>query len=91
MRHATDEDLDGIDDLLARLRTIEPLQERKRGNFQLRSRAFLHFHIDGDDVFADVRLDGEGFTRLRVTARAEQTSLVSAVTAAVTVSPGRSR
>jgi len=83
MRHATDADLDRLDALLARLRVVDGLTERKRGNFQHRSRAFLHFHADGDDLYADVRLDGVDFDRRRVTSDAEQRSLVSAIETAV--------
>ena len=83
MRHATEADLDRLDDLLAELRTVPAIQERKRGNFQHRSRAFLHFHADGDDMYADVRLDGVDFSRHRVTTRDEQADLVAAIAAAV--------
>jgi len=81
MRHANDEDLDRIDGLLAELRTFEGLRERKRGNFNARSRAFLHFHADGDDLYADVRLDGVAFARHRVTSPEEQADLVAAIAA----------
>ena len=83
MRHATDPDLDRLEELLARLRRLEPIVERKRGNFQHRSRAFLHFHADGDDLYADVRLDGIEFARRRVTSAAEQAGLVAEIEAAV--------
>jgi hypothetical protein len=79
VRHITPARLPDIDDLLADLRGIEGLQERSPGIFYVRSRAFLHFHEDGDDVYADVRLDGEGFDRRRVTTRREQQALVGAV------------
>jgi hypothetical protein len=82
MRHITDARLDGIDDLLEQLRTVEGLTERKRGVFYRRSKAFLHFHEDGDDIYADVRFEGPDFDRRRVTTKAEQRSLVSAVRAA---------
>jgi hypothetical protein len=83
VRHARDDDLDRLEDLLARLRQVGPLVERKRGNFQHRSRAFLHFHADGDDLYADVRLDGVDFARRRVTGAAEQAGLVAEIEAAV--------
>ena len=83
MRHVTEQDLDRIDGLLVELRGFDVLRERKRGNFMYRSRAFLHFHADGDDLYADVRLDGGDFTRCRVTTPDEQASLVAAIAAAV--------
>jgi hypothetical protein len=83
MRHATEADLDRLDDLLAELRKVPAIRERKRGYFQHRSRAFLHFHADGDDMYADVRLDGVDFSRHRVTTPDEQADLVAAIAAAV--------
>ena len=80
MRHATEADLDRLERLLVRLRTIEGLTERKRGLFQRRSKAFLHFHGDGDDLYADVRLT-EDFVRSRVTTPAEQEALAATVEA----------
>jgi hypothetical protein len=79
MRHITPGRLADIDDLLADLRRVDGLQERSPGIFYVRSRAFLHFHEDDDDIYADVRLDGDGFDRRRVTTRREQTELVGAV------------
>jgi len=58
VRHATQEDLDRIEALLAELRKIRELLERKRGYFSRGSRAFLHFHEDAGDLYADVKLDG---------------------------------
>lgn len=83
MRHARDDDLDRVDDLLSDLRALATLTERKRGNFLLRSRPFLHFHADGDDLFADVRLDGVTFERHRVTTAAERRALLARIRSAV--------
>jgi hypothetical protein len=80
MRHATEADLDRLEPLLVRLRTIEGLTERKRGLFQRRSKAFLHFHGDGDDLYADVRLT-EDFVRRQVTTPADQEALFATVEA----------
>jgi hypothetical protein len=86
VRHANEQDLDRIADLLAELRSVDGLRERKRGTFQIGqtrvgSRAFLHFHADGDDFYADVRLDGVAFERRRVTSAKEQATLVDTVRA----------
>lgn len=76
MRHITPARLDVIDTLLDELRLIDALKEKKRGVFYRKSRAFLHFHEDGDDIFADVRIDGPEFDRHRCTTRREQKDLV---------------
>jgi N-acetylglutamate synthase-like GNAT family acetyltransferase len=79
VRHARDEDLDRIKPLLTELRAVDGLTEKSRGVFYRRSRAFLHFHADGDDTYADVRVEGDDFERTRVTTNAEQRALVTAV------------
>lgn len=79
MRHARDEDLDRIEPLLEQLRSFDGLIEKSRGAFYRRSRAFLHFHADGGDTFADVRLTGDDFERTRATTKAEQKALVARV------------
>jgi hypothetical protein len=84
MRHARDDDLDRIEPLLAQMRKLDGLTEKSRGVFYRRSRACLHFHADGDDTYADLRLDGDEFERTRVTTKAEQRALVAAVRRALT-------
>jgi hypothetical protein len=79
MRHARSEDLDRIDSLLVQLRAIDALSEKSRGVFYLRSRACLHFHADGADTYADVRIGTDEFERTRATTKAEQRALVAAV------------
>ena len=79
MRHARDADLDRIEPLLAQLRALDGLTEKSRGVFSLRSRACLHFHADGDDTYADVRIGTDEFERSRATTKAEQRALVAAV------------
>jgi hypothetical protein len=78
MRHATQDDLDRLEVLLTELRTLPPLRERKRGYFSRGSKAFLHFHEDAGDLYADVRLDST-FQRLRVTSVDEQAGFLSQV------------
>ena len=82
MRHATQEDLDHVEELLGELRQLPQLRERKRGYFSRGSRAFLHFHEDAGDLYVDVRLDSE-FQRMRVTSRREQADLLAQVRAAL--------
>jgi hypothetical protein len=78
VRHATDEDLDRLEPLLAGLRGLSRLRERKRGSFSHGSRAFLHFHEDAGDLYVDVRL-ADTFERKRVTSAAEQADFLSRV------------
>lgn len=85
MRHATQDDLDRITELLAELRLLPQLRERKPGYFSRGSRAFLHFHEDAGDLYVDVRLDTE-FQRMKVTSGNEQADFLSLVRAAL--SPG---
>jgi hypothetical protein len=75
VKHAGPECLDALEPLLAELRKIPGLQERKRGSFYRRSRAFLHFHEDPEGFFADLKCGGE-WERLRVSAAAERRALL---------------
>ena len=80
MRHATSEGLERISGLLEQLRRVDGLVERRPGSFSWHSRAFLHFHEDGPQTFADVRLDPAGdFVRLGVTTAREQSSFLTKV------------
>ena len=78
MKHVSPAGLDELDELLRALRGIDGLEEKKRGVFYRRSRAFLHFHEDDSGLYADVRVDAE-FDRFRVTTKAERTRLLSLV------------
>jgi len=79
MRHARAEDLEPIASMVTALRAIDGLTEKSPGSFYRRSRGFLHFHVHGDDMYADVKLTGDEFERVRVTTKAEQRKLVAAV------------
>ena len=78
MRHVTATDLDRLEPLLDQLRRMGALRERNRGVFTCKSRAFLHFHADGDDLFADIGFDDE-FERHRVTTADERNQLLTAI------------
>ncbi len=78
MKHAGPDTLDRISELLRELRSRSALGERRPGVFELKSRAFLHFHDDPAGIFADVRL-AEGFVRQRVTSRSEQSDLLDRI------------
>ncbi|MGH7865409.1 MAG: hypothetical protein ACREQB_10485 [Candidatus Binataceae bacterium] len=82
MRHALDEDLDRIEPLLAEIRKLPGLKERKRGSFYHGGSGFLHFHEDPAGMFADLKVDGT-FMRYRVTATAECKMFIAAAKRAV--------
>ena len=79
MRHARPDDLVAIEPLLEQLRSFDELVERTPGSFYLRSKGFLHFHVDGDDYYCDAKLYGPTFDRVRATTKAEQRTLLAAV------------
>ncbi len=82
MKHAGAAALDRLEPLLAQLRSLAGLKEKSRGAFYRGGRAFLHFHEDGDDFHADVRLKDD-FERLPATTAAQQARLLKRVAAAV--------
>lgn len=75
MKHATPIALDALEPVLAQLRKIGALTEKKRGVFYRKSSAFLHFHEDPAGVFADLRV-GPGWVRLAANTAAERRALV---------------
>lgn len=75
MRHARDADLDRLEDLLAQIRTLPGLKEKKRGVFYRKSRGFLHFHEDPKGMFADISDPDE---RIDVTEAAGKAALMAA-------------
>ena len=83
MRHATPDDLVELEDLLASLRALDGLFEKKPGTFYRRSRAFLHFHADPGGLYADVRLEGDDFERRPVHTRGQRNGLLRDVRAAL--------
>ena len=83
MRHARDDALDALEPVLGQLRARPELTERSLGTFYRKSQAFLHFHEDPAGLFADVRLGPGDFTRMRVSTKAEQRALMSAVRSAL--------
>jgi hypothetical protein len=78
VRHATQEDLDRMEELLGELREFSQLRERKRGQFSRGSRAFLHFHEDAGDLYVDVRL-ADKFERMKVTSHGDQAAFLARV------------
>jgi hypothetical protein len=76
VKHAGDEALDQLDDLIARLRKLPGLSEKKRGVFYLQSKALLHFHEDAAGLFVDLRQDDE-FVRYRAQTLKERARLLA--------------
>jgi hypothetical protein len=90
VRHAGPDTLARIAPLLAELRARPVLRERRPGVFELKSRAFLHFHDDPSGIFADVRL-AEDFVRLRVTTASEQADLLDRIDECLSAVESRAR
>jgi hypothetical protein len=86
MKHAGGEALDQLEPLLARIRLLPTLKERKRGLFYLRGRSLLHFHEDPAGLFADLALNGED-VRLRVSEPEEQRRLLETIERFLSESP----
>jgi hypothetical protein len=78
MKHAGPATLARIASLLEELRARPVLRERRPGVFELKSRAFLHFHDDPSGIFADVRL-ADDFVRLPVTSSSQQSDLLERI------------
>jgi hypothetical protein len=80
MKHAGGEALDRLEPLLAEIRRLPGLKERKRGLFYYRGRSLLHFHEDPAGLFADLAWRGED-SRFRVSEPGEQSMLLQAIEA----------
>jgi hypothetical protein len=77
VKHAGPEALDRLEPLLAGLRTVPGLVEKKRGTFYRRSKALLHFHEDPTGLYVDVRLDEDrDFVRRPVNTLAQRSDLL---------------
>lgn len=79
MKHAGPQTLATLEPLLAEIRRQPGLVERTPGAFYRRSKAYLHFHEDVRGIFADIKLDGVSFTRLRVITADEQRHLLALI------------
>jgi hypothetical protein len=86
MKHAGGEALNRLEPLLAQIRLLPRLKERRRGLFYLRGRSLLHFHEDPGGLFADLAWRGEDL-RLRVSEPEEQQRLLEAVEAVLAQGP----
>ena len=82
MRHATGATLDGLSELLDRIRNRKGLSEKKLGVFYKKSKAFLHFHEDRAGLFADLNA-GKDFDRYPVNTQQEWNVLLTAIDRAI--------
>ena len=78
MKHATPQALAQVADLLAQLRAVPGLVEKRPGIFYRKGRAFLHFHEDPAGLFADVR-PGEEWVRTDVSGREGQVEILTKI------------
>jgi hypothetical protein len=78
MRHATTAALQGLSDLLDRIKSKDGISERKLGVFYRRSKSLLHFHEDRAGLFADLNV-GNNFERYPVNTEAERQALLTAI------------
>lgn len=82
MKHAGEQALDRLEPLIAELRTLRGMIEKKRGVFYRKSKAFLHFHEDPAGLFADLRTaEGVEFERYDVSLPAARQALIAIVAA----------
>lgn len=75
--HARPEALARIEGLLAELRK-RPITEKKPGIFYLKSSAFLHFHEEGEGIYAHLKV-GKTFERFDVNTKLAQRTLLEQV------------
>lgn len=87
MKHAGQDAITRLEDLLVELRAIDGLKEKRPGVFYRRSKAFLHFHEDPAGLFADVRLAGGDFTRMAVNTAPERRRFLKAIRGSLGDSP----
>ena len=89
MKHAGPQALDQLEPILAEIRRLEGLREKKRGAFYRGSSGFLHFHEDPAGFFADLKTGGD-FVRFPINSTPEtQTFLRRARAALNAVKSGR--
>lgn len=79
MKHARPETLSTLEPMLRQLRKDSTLVERTSGCFYRKSKAFLHFHEDASGTYADVKLNGENFIRIRVSTSQEQARFLALI------------
>ena len=84
MKHAGNEALNTLEDLLKEIRKLDALRERRRGAFYMKSAGFLHFHEDPAGLFADLKV-ADKFERFPVNTDAERKQLIAKASGLVRV------
>ena len=79
MKHAGASTLEALEPLLRQVRERYTLTERTPGSFYRKSKAYLHFHEDPSGIYADVKLSGAEFTRVRATTPQEHEHLLALI------------
>ncbi len=54
MKHASQNELEDLYDLISRVRTIPGIKERTLYHFYFKNKGILHFHSDAGSIYADV-------------------------------------
>jgi hypothetical protein len=75
MKHATAASLSQLKDLIADLRKLPGVTERRPGIFYARGRALLHFHEDSTGLFADIK-GTDDWKRVAVNTEAERAAML---------------
>jgi hypothetical protein len=78
MKHAGEQALRQLSDLLEQVRQRQGLDEKKLGIFYRNSKSFLHFHEDPAGLFADMST-GDDFDRYPVNTLKERQVLLAAI------------
>jgi hypothetical protein len=92
MKHAGAAALDRLEPLLKDIRKRDSLKEKSRGTFYRAGRAFLHFHEHGaDELYADIRLEGDEFERIAVSAEDKRKALLRMIDKVLTNGKSRAR
>jgi hypothetical protein len=82
MRHANAEDVTKLAHVILPLRALGGLREPRPGTFYRGSVAFLHFHEDSGNFYADLKQDGD-WQRYPLRTRGDSAKLLRAVKAAL--------
>jgi hypothetical protein len=91
MKHAGPDALDQLEPILAEIRKLDGLKEKKRGAFYCRSNGFLHFHEDPAGFFADLKTGGD-WVRFPINSKTQTQTLLRRTAAALkSVKSGRHR
>lgn len=82
MKHAGEDALDRLEPLLREIRKRGGLKEKSRGTFYRGSKAFLHFHEQGPEFYADLKT-GADFERFAATTATDRKALLRHIDAAL--------